>query len=53
VEFSSTDVCDTKNRLILLRQEQANEKEGSKQWAKLQEKINQIVAQNYLEYVNR
>jgi hypothetical protein len=43
----------TNDQLLLLRQEQALVKEGSKQWAKLQEKINQIVAQNYLEYVNR
>ena len=46
-------MCESDNRLILLRQEQAAEKEGSKQWADLQAKINVIIADNYLHYVNR
>jgi len=53
VEQGTTNVCRTDDRLILLRQEQAAEKEGSKQWADLQAKINVIIADNYLQYVNR
>jgi hypothetical protein len=36
-----------------LKVEQEQYTEGSKQWTYIQENINQIVAQNYLEYVNR
>lgn len=36
-----------------LKQEQSRFHEGSFEWADIQAKINQIVAQNYLEYVNR
>ena len=53
MEQSTTVMCEPNNRLILLRQEQANEKEGSKRWADLQAKINVIIADNYLQYVNR
>ena len=41
------------DQLIFLKQEQEQYAEGSKQWMYLQENINQIVAQNFLEYVNR
>jgi len=53
MEQSTPVMCESDNRLILLRQEQAAEKEGSKQWADLQAKINVIIADNYLHYVNR
>ena len=53
MEQSTPVMCESDNRLILLRQEQANEKEGSKKWADLQAKINVIIADNYLQYVNR
>jgi len=42
----------TDDKLLFLKQEQEKYAEGSKQWIYLQEHINQIVAQNYLEYVN-
>jgi hypothetical protein len=53
MEQSTPVMCESDNRLILLRQKQAAEKEGSKQWANLQAKINVIIADNYLHYVNR
>jgi len=43
----------TNDQLLFLKQEQEKHVEGSKQWTYLQENINQIVAQNFLEYVNR
>ena len=52
MEHSTTDVCKSNNRLVFLKQEQEKCAEGSKQWIYLQEHINRIVAQNYLEYVN-
>ena len=39
--------------LETLRNEQREYGEGTTHWALLQEKINQIVAENYLHYVNR
>lgn len=36
-----------------LKAEQQNYYEGSFEWADLQSKIDQIIAENYLEYVNR
>ena len=36
-----------------LRQEQEQYGEGSCHWTLLEERINQLIAQNYLEYVNR
>jgi len=53
MEQSTSVMCESNNRLLLLKQEQEQYAEGSKQWTYLQENINQIVAQNYLEYVNR
>ena len=53
MEQSTSTLCEPNNRLLLLKQEQAQYAEGSKQWTYLQKNINQIVAQNYLEYVNR
>ena len=53
MEQVASAMCKSKNRLILLKQEQGQYVEGSKQWIFLQHNIDQIVAQNYLEYVNR
>jgi len=39
--------------LKMLRQDQSRYAEDSKEWRKLQDKIDQLVAQNYLEYLNR
>jgi hypothetical protein len=53
MEHSITNVCESNNRLLLLREEQVKFTEGSKKWLSLQTLINQIIAQNYLHYVNR
>jgi hypothetical protein len=53
MEQSITNVCRSKDRLLFLKQEQEKYAEGSKDWTYIQENINRIVAQNYLEYVNR
>ena len=56
MESSITDVCKSKNRSIHLkhlRHEQEKTKEGSKDWSYYQNLINQIIAKNYLHYVNR
>ena len=39
--------------LTELKKQQENYSEGSFEWADIQAKINQIIAQNFLEYVNR
>lgn len=39
--------------LLTLKKEQETYHEGSFEWADIQSKINQIIAQNYLEYLNR
>jgi hypothetical protein len=52
---SSRLVLEKRNRTVLLeklRAEQKQHHEGSFEWADIQAKINQIVAQNYLEFVN-
>ena len=41
------------DKLLFLKKEQEQFAEGSFEYADLEAKINQIVAQNYLEYVNR
>ena len=43
----------TDDRLLLLREEQTKFHEGSFEWADIQAKIDQIVSERYLEYVNR
>jgi len=53
MEKGSRSLQSTNDKLLSLRQEQEQYTEGSKQWTYLQENINQIVAQNYSEYVNR
>ena len=49
---SNVSQQQTNDKLILLRQQQEQYHEGSFEWADIQSKINQIIAQNYLEYVN-
>ena len=56
MEQSNNDQQSTDVRSILLKQlrtEQEQYGEGSTHWVLIEEKINQIIAQNYLEYVNR
>ena len=53
MEQSSTGMCESKDRLIFLRQEQEKYAPGSPRWIDLQSELDQIVAQNYIEYVNR
>ena len=52
MEQSTSALCKSNNRLILLRQQQKQCREGSFVWHEIQSKINRIIAQNYLEYVN-
>ena len=51
-QFTST-LCESKDRLVFLKQEQEKYSEGSPRWINLQAEIDEIVAQNYLHYVNR
>jgi hypothetical protein len=53
MEQVTSNVCESNDRLVFLKQEQEKYTEGSPRWINLQTEINQIVAQNYLEYVNR
>lgn len=50
---SNRSLQSTNDKLVLLRKEQEQYGEGTANWAYVQEKINQIIAQNLLEYVNR
>jgi hypothetical protein len=53
---SCSDVCKSDYRHILLdklRNEQSQYSEGTVRWSHVQEKINQIVSENFLYYVNR
>lgn len=43
----------TDAKLLLLTEQQKLIKEGSLPWHDLQSMINQIIAENYLRYVNR
>lgn len=43
----------TNDQLLLLLKQQKQTREGSPAWYSYQQEINQIIAQNYLEYVNR
>lgn len=52
MEQSSTGMCESKDRLVLLKQQQEQYSEGTKPWLLLQSNIDRIVAQNYLEYLN-
>ena len=56
MESSSRFMQSTNNKQLLLeqlRKEQAEYGEDTIHWALLQDKINHIIAQNYLHYVNR
>ena len=56
MEQSNRNLQPTNDRHVLLeqlRREQNEYGEGTSHWSLVQEKINQIVAQNLLEYVNR
>ena len=43
----------SKSVLDKLKIEQEQYHEGSFEWTDIQEKMNQIIAENYLQYVNR
>lgn len=56
MESGTTTMCASNNRSISikeLREQQEQYAEGSNNWSYYQSLINQIIAQNYLEYVNR
>ena len=50
---SSRDFKPTDDQLLFLKKQQEQYHEGSFEWADIQSKINQIIAENYLQYVNR
>jgi hypothetical protein len=43
----------TNDRLLHLVEQQKQSKEGSPSWYAYQSEINQIIAENFLHYVNR
>jgi len=43
----------TDDRLLLLVNQQKETKEGSPAWFSIQAEINQIIAENFLRFVNR
>jgi hypothetical protein len=43
----------TDDKLLLLIEQQKQTKEGSSSWYACQAQINQIIAENFLHYVNR
>lgn len=45
-------MCKSNDRLVFLKQEQKQYSEGTLNWIKLQTRIDHIIAQNYLEYLN-
>jgi hypothetical protein len=53
VEQSSRTLQPTDDRLLLLIEQQKQTKEGSTAWYAYQAQINQIIAENFLHYVNR
>lgn len=53
MEQSSTRMCESKDRLVFLKNEQTKYAQGSPRWIELQSELDQIIAQNYIEYVNR
>lgn len=53
ISCRSSDDTGNQPLLLKLREEQIKFAEGSNKWLSLQTMINQIIAQNYLHYVNR
>ena len=53
MEQLTSTLCESKDRLVFLKQEQEKYSEGSPRWINLQTEIDTIVAKNYLHYVNR
>lgn len=53
MESSPAEMCESNDRLILLIEQQMLTKEGSLAWHDIQNKINQIIAENFLRFVNR
>lgn len=56
MEQSTNNQQSTDVRSVLLKELKANQSlwsEGSSEWSAYQERIDQIVALNFLEYVNR
>jgi hypothetical protein len=53
MEYSPTDVRIADDRLLLLMEKQILSKEGSSEWYDIQQKINQLIAERFLRFVNR
>jgi len=55
MDYSTSTMLSRDTRHVLLKDfktQQKTHKEGSRQWYWYQERIDQLVAQNYLEYIN-
>jgi hypothetical protein len=50
---SIRDVQSSSSKLVLLIQERNSVKEGSMLWHNINLQVDRIIAQNYLEYINR
>mgnify|MGYP001045137285 CR=1 FL=1 len=53
MEQSSRTLQSTDDRLLLLVEQQKTTKEGSASWYECQAEINQLIAEKFLQYVNR
>lgn len=53
MDQSVRSVQQTDDQLLLLKKQQEQYHEGSFEWADIQSKMDQIIAENYLRYVNR
>lgn len=53
MEQSPGTLQRTDDRLLLLIEQQKKTKDGSSTWYDLQAQINQLIAENFLHYVNR
>ena len=51
--FESSNQSNGRQLLLKLYTERDTFKEGTNDWTKVQNRINVIIAQNYLEYINR
>mgnify|MGYP006978339300 CR=1 FL=1 len=53
ISCRSSNDTSSQSFLLKLKAEQERTKEGTKNWFYYQDLMNQIIAQNYLHYVNR
>lgn len=53
MEQSSSNLRISDDQLLHLIEKQILSKEGSSEWYDIQQRINQIIAERFLHYVNR